>query len=232
MSILQAPRNDRMSLKLTSIINEAKQLRSVKMACLKARAEVKLQKKVKRFLRQHEFQAYVKRASERGENSVDVIFDAKDRLHADLTAPMLEEVDTSYNLRYYITHNQFLEAVEAILFEDDAINGGFLYDRDEGSEFTLVRGIHFEWEDLTPLPLVLDLVWDNHLEHFEFEQEETVGEFIQRMGLTPRDGTPLVVRHGNRVVGMGHQVSRYFGQTITIRPQGFVEGRELEGVDL
>ncbi len=176
----------------------------------------------------HRFDLAVQRAAKLGENSVEVPLKKSYQHTSDLSSPYIEMRSKKYQIAVSISHNQFIEALELSLFEEENINGTVSLVKQHNSHESVISTIFIRWEDLQPKPITLDFIWDSGLELSDVDASETFTDLFKRKGFSPRDGTRLVIKCGRQTIRSNQKVKPFFGRTVTIRPQNHQENQEFE----
>ena len=228
--IFQTPKIPLTDLKVTDIVQQAKEERLACQERLSTRIKKKLDGRVASFLKLHKIDHHLREAANHGLNEVRIPIQQKFMGANDLSEPIEELYDGHFDVRVMYNHNAFFEALEAHVFKEDNIEGRVVFGDDENHRSGLATELFISWQALTPSPLTLDVLWDANWVITEFVDNETIGSLIERLNLRPRDGTPLVVRCGRRRIGFNTQVSAHHGQTLSIRPEG-IEGNP-QGIDI
>ena len=194
---------------------------------LTKKAELILKKRLTRIMKAHRFDLAVQRAAIVGENSVEVSLKKSYQHTSDLASPYIELRSKKYQITVSISHNQFIEALEFTLFEEENINGTVSLVKQDNSHESVISSVFIQWEDLQPKPITLDFIWDSELEISDVDASETFTDLFKRKGFLPRDGTRLVIKCGRQTIRTNQKVKPFFGRTVTIRPQNYRENEEF-----
>lgn len=228
--IFQTPQTPLVDVNINEIVQQVIEERQACFDRLSVRLEKKLEARVASFLKLHKLAYHIRQAANHGLNEVRIPIQPKFRGTDDLSEPIEELCDTHFNIRVMYNHNAFFKALEDHVFKEDNIDGNVVFARNEANHQGIATELFISWKPLVPSPLTLDFLWDANYTVSHFVENETIGAMIERLNLKPRDGTPLVVRHGRRRVGPNSQVSTYHGETLTLRPEGIENN--LQGIDL
>ena len=212
---------------LVEIIKQEQKKREDCRNELLKKAESLLKKRLTRMMKAHRFDLAVKRTAKIGKNAVEVPLKKSYQHTSDLSSPYIELRNKKYQIAVSISHNQFIEALELSLFEEEHIAGKISLVKQENSFESVISSVYIQWEDLQPEPITLDFIWDSALELSDVDASETFTDLFKRKGFLPRDGTRLVIKCGRQTIRSNHKVKPFFGRTVTVRPQNYRENEEF-----
>jgi len=196
---------------------------------LEEKAEFMLKKRLEKTIRAHKFEKAVRKSAKQGKNAVEIPLKKGYRFSCDMSSPYIELSDKKFDIHVSISHNQFLEALEQSLYEEKQIEGKIFVENEGDSRISLVSSILIEWEDLQPLPVTLDFLWDSGFKISDVDEKESFSDLFKRKGFVPRDGTRLIITSGRQRIRMNQKVKPFFGKTLIVRPENY---DELDVVDL
>lgn len=217
---------------ISSLVDIIKQEQKRREDCrkrLEEKAEFMLKKRLEKIIRVHKFEKAVRKSAKQGKNTVEIPLKKGYRFSCDMSSPYIELRDKKFNIHVSISHNQFLEALEQSLYEEKQIDGNIFVENEEESPISIVSSILIEWEDLQPLPLTLDFLWDPDFKISDVDENESFSDLFKRKGFVPRDGTRLILTSGRQRIRMNQKVKPFFGKTLIVRPENY---DEAEAVDI
>ena len=217
---------------ISSLVDIIKQEQKRREDCrkrLEEKAEFMLKKRLEKIIRVHKFEKAVRKSAKQGKNTVEIPLKKGYRFSCDTSSPYIELRDKKFDIHVSISHNQFLEALEQSLYEEKQIDGNIFVENGEESPISIVSSILIEWEDLQPLPLTLDFLWDPDFKISDVDENESFSDLFKRKGFVPRDGTRLVLTSGRQRIRMNQKVKPFFGKTLIVRPENY---DEVEAVDI
>jgi len=212
---------------LVDIIKQEQKKREDCRDKLTKKAELVLKKRLTRMMKVHRFDLAVQRAAILGKNSVEVPLKKSYQQAIDLASPYIEQRSKKYQIAVSISHNQFIEALECSLFEEENIDGTVSLVKNDNLHETAISSVFIQWEDLQPKPITFDFIWDSELEISDVDASETFTDLFKRKGYLPRDGTRLVIKCGRQTIRTNQKVKPFFGRTVTVRPQNYRENEEF-----
>ena len=188
-----------------------------------------LKKRLEKILRVHKIEKAVRNSAKQGKNLVEIPLKKRYRFSCDMSSPYLELRDKKFDIHVSISHNQFLTALEQSLYEEKQIEGNIFVENEEQSPISNVSSLLIEWEDLQPLPVTFDFLWESEFRISDVDEKESFSDLFNRKGFLPRDGTRLVITLDRQRIRMNQKVKPFFGKTLIVRPENY---NELEAVDL
>ncbi len=214
---------------LVEIIKQEQKRREDCRKRLEQKAEFMLKKRLEKILRVHKFEKAVRNSAKQGKNTVEIPLKKRYRFSCDMSSPYLELRDKKFDIHVSISHNQFLTALEQSLYEEKQIEGNIFVENEEQSPISNVSSLLIEWEDLQPLPVTFDFLWESEFRISDVDEKESFSDLFNRKGFLPRDGTRLVITLDRQRIRMNQKVKPFFGKTLIVRPENY---NELEAVDL
>ena len=216
---------------ISSLVDIIKQEQKRREDCrkrLEERAEFMLKKRLEKIIRVHKFEKAVRKSAKQGKNTVEIPLKKGYRFSCDMSSSCIELRDKRFDIHVSISHNQFLEALEQSLYEEKQIQGKIFVENQEESPISIVSSILIEWEDLQPLPVTLDFLWDSGFKISDVDEKESFSDLFKRKGFVPRDGTRLVITIGRQRIRMNQKVKPFFGKTLIVRPENYDESEVVD----
>ena len=150
--IFQTPKIPLTDLKVTDIVQQAKEERLACQERLSTRIKKKLDGRVASFLKLHKIDHHLREAANHGLNEVRIPIQQKFMGANDLSEPIEELYDGHFDVRVMYNHNAFFEALEAHVFKEDNIEGRVVFGDDENHRSGLATELFISWQALTPSP--------------------------------------------------------------------------------